>query len=208
MPDLSLGWDETLLRLAVAAGLAGLIGIEREIDEKAAGLRTHMLVALGSALFTLVSAYGFAGILSHSGSQVLVRLDPSRIAAQIVTGIGFIGAGVIFRQGFTVRGLTTAASLWVVAAIGMAAGAGYWAGAVLATAVGLVSLRGLEWVKERALPRRALDVIVVELKAGGTSGEVLDALERSASVVAVRRDGRRVEAELRIERTRRTRLLD
>src|SRR5207237_7401256 len=114
---------------------------ERELDEKAAGLRTHMLVASGSALFTLVSAYGFGGLVQHGAG--IVRYDPSRIAAQIVTGIGFLGAGVIFRQGFTIRGLTTAASLWMVAAIGMASGAGYWAGAVLATVVGVVSLRPL-----------------------------------------------------------------
>src|SRR5436305_15328299 len=98
----SLGWDDTLLRLAAAALLGGAIGLERELDEKAAGLRTHMLVAAGSALFTLVSAYGFGSLLGNGGT---VRLDPSRIAAQIVTGIGFLGAGVIFRQGFTIRGL-------------------------------------------------------------------------------------------------------
>src|ERR671930_1064585 len=142
----NVGWADTLLRLAVAAALGGAIGLERELDEKAAGLRTHMLVAVGAALFTLVSAYGFHDFLTGGGS--VVRADPARIAAQIVTGIGFIGAGVIFRQGFTVRGLTTAASLWLVAAIGMAAGAGFWEGAVIAAAVALVSLRPLEMAKE------------------------------------------------------------
>src|SRR5205085_6426075 len=102
--------------------------------------------------FTVVSAYGFGGLVQHGAG--IVRFDPSRIAAQIVTGIGFLGAGVIFRQGFTVRGLTTAASLWLVAAIGMAAGAGYWAGAVLATVVGVISLRPLEAVEHRLLPQR------------------------------------------------------
>ena len=116
----ALGWDGALLRLVVAALLGGAIGLERELDEKAAGLRTHILVAAGSALFTIVSAYGFHDFLANGGN--VVRLDPTRIAAQIVTGIGFLGAGVIFRQGFTVRRLTTAASLWIVAAIGMAAG--------------------------------------------------------------------------------------
>ena len=95
-----------------------MIGLEREFDEKAAGLRTHMLVALGSALFTLISAYGFSSFFGHGR---VVTFDPSRIAAQIVTGIGFLGAGVILRSGFTVRGLTTAASLWLVAAIGSSA---------------------------------------------------------------------------------------
>ncbi|HZQ65256.1 MAG TPA: MgtC/SapB family protein [Gaiellaceae bacterium] len=205
----ALGWDETLLRLAIAAALGGAIGLERELDEKAAGLRTHMLVAAGSALFTLVSAYGFSGILGgESGSNVLVRLDPSRIAAQIVTGIGFLGAGVIFRQGFTIRGLTTAASLWLVAAIGMAAGAGYWAGAVLATVVGVLSLRPLEWLKERMLPQRAANRLVVELAEDARSGEVLDALERVGDLLALRRDGKRLEVEMRIDRAQRTPALD
>jgi putative Mg2+ transporter-C (MgtC) family protein len=206
--DFSLGWDDTLLRLALAALLGAAIGLERELDEKAAGLRTHMLVASGSALFTLVSAYGFSGILSHSGANVLVRLDPSRIAAQIVTGIGFLGAGVIFRQGFTIRGLTTAASLWLVAAIGMAAGAGYWAGAVLATVVGVVSLRPLEWVKNRMLPQRAATVMLVELVDDASSGPVLEAVERSGDLLALRRDGARLEVELRIDRDRRSQALD
>jgi putative Mg2+ transporter-C (MgtC) family protein len=196
----SLGWDDTLLRVAVAGALGGAIGLERELDEKAAGLRTHMLVSIGSALFTLVGAYGFAGFSSGS-------VDPSRIAAQIVTGIGFLGAGVIFRQGFTVRGLTTAASLWLVAAVGMAAGAGFWKGAVIAAGVGLIALRPLEWVKERAIPYRA-GRMMVELAEGGTSGEVLDALERAGDLLALRREGKRLEVELRIDRDRRTQALD
>jgi putative Mg2+ transporter-C (MgtC) family protein len=202
----SLGWDDTLLRLAVAALLGGAIGLERELDEKAAGLRTHMLVAGGAALFTLVSAYGWSGLLHH-GSGV-VRLDPSRIAAQIVTGIGFLGAGVIFRQGFTIRGLTTAASLWLVAAIGMAAGAGYWAGAVLATVVGVVSLRPLEWLKERLIPQRAAQRMVVELEEDASSGPVLEAVERSGDLLALRREGQRLEIELRIDWNRRAHALD
>ena len=100
--------------------LGAAIGAEREFRERQAGLRTHLVVSVGAALFTLVSAYGFA----EFGRKV----DPTRIAAQIVTGIGFLGAGAIIRQGLSVRGLTTAATLWLVAAIGMAAGAGYWAG--------------------------------------------------------------------------------
>src|SRR5712691_2053391 len=153
--DPTLGWGDTLLRVAVAAALGGAVGLERELDEKAAGLRTHMLVSVGAALFTLVGAYGFGEFPRGS-------IDPSRIAAQIVTGVGFLGAGVIFRQGFTVRGLTTAASLWLVAAIGMAAGAGYWQGAVIATGVAVVSLRPLERVKERIVPQRAGRRLLVE----------------------------------------------
>jgi putative Mg2+ transporter-C (MgtC) family protein len=197
----SLGWDDALLRVAVAAALAGAIGLERELDEKAAGLRTHMLVSIGSALFTLVGAYGFSEFPGNS-------VDPSRIAAQIVTGVGFLGAGVIFRQGFTIRGLTTAASLWLVAAIGMAAGAGFWKGAVIATVAGVVSLRPLEWLKARAFPQRAASRLVVDLAEGATSGEVLDVLERVGDLLALRRDGQRLEVELRLDTVQRTRALD
>src|SRR5216110_144289 len=134
----SLSWPEILGRVALAAALGAVLGFERELREREAGLRTHMLVALGSALFTIVSAYGFREFLT-SGDQV-VRADPTRIAAQIVTGIGFLGAGAIIRQGVSIRGLTTAATLWVAAAIGMAAGAGYYSGAVIGTVVTLIAL--------------------------------------------------------------------
>ena len=201
----SVGWDDTLVRLAMAAALGGAIGLERELDEKAAGLRTHMLVSLGAALFTMVGAYGFHDFLA-SGDAV-VRADPGRVAAQIVTGIGFLGAGVIFRQGFTIRGLTTAASLWVVAAVGMAAGAGFWEGAVIATVVGIVSLRPLEWLKERGLRQRAPARLFVELAQDGAAGPVLDVVERFGDLLALRRDGNRVELELRMDVERRTQAL-
>jgi putative Mg2+ transporter-C (MgtC) family protein len=125
-----------------------------------------------------------------------------------VTGVGFLGAGVIFRQGFTIRGLTTAASLWLVAAVGMAAGAGYWKGAVIAAGAGLIGLRPLEWLKARMIPYRAASRMMVELAEGSTSGEVLDALERVGDLLALRRDGRRLEVELRLDRDRRTPALD
>ena len=134
----SLTWSEELWRVVVAAGLGGAVGLERELREREAGFRTHLLVSVGSCLFTLVSAYGFNEFLVGGGN--VVRTDPTRIAAQIVTGIGFLGAGAIIRQGFSVRGLTTAATLWVVAAIGMASGAGYFSAAVITTALVLFSL--------------------------------------------------------------------
>jgi putative Mg2+ transporter-C (MgtC) family protein len=202
----SLDWLDAFFRLAVAAALGGVIGLERELDEKAAGLRTHMLVSLGSALFTMVGAYGFHDFLVGGGA--IVRADPSRIAAQIVTGIGFLGAGVIFRQGFTVRGLTTAASLWVVAAVGMAAGAGFWKGALIGTVVGIVSLRPLEWLKEKAIPQRAAARLSVELAEGGSAGRVLEALERAGDLLALSRDGRRLEIEVRMDFQQRTRALE
>jgi putative Mg2+ transporter-C (MgtC) family protein len=117
-----------------------VVGAEREMREQAAGLRTHILVAVGSCLFTLVGIYGFE---AFSGAKA-ANPDPSRVAAQIVTGIGFLGAGAILREGANVRGLTTAASLWIVAAVGMAVGAGmYWATgvAVVITIVALWLLR-------------------------------------------------------------------
>jgi putative Mg2+ transporter-C (MgtC) family protein len=199
--DPHLTWLEALVRIAVAAGLGGLIGLERELDEKAAGLRTHMLVAVGSALFTMVGAYGFT---DFPASQV----DPTRIAAQVVTGIGFLGAGIIFRQGFTIRGLTTAASLWLVAAIGMAAAAGFWKGAVIAMIVALVSLRPLEWMKEATLPERVAANLVVVLREEASSGHVIDALEHSGDVHALRREGQRLDIEVRIDHTRRGQALD
>ncbi|HZO61508.1 MAG TPA: MgtC/SapB family protein [Gaiellaceae bacterium] len=202
----SVGWDDTLVRLTVAAALGGVIGLERELDEKAAGLRTHMLVSGGAALFTMVGAYGFHDFLA-SGDAV-VRADPGRVAAQIVTGIGFLGAGVIFRQGFTVRGLTTAASLWLVAAIGMAAGAGFWEGAVIATAGGFVSLRPLEWLKERAIPQRAATLLHVELVEDASAGVVLETVEQHGDLLALRRDGTRVDIELRLDRNQMTATLD
>ncbi|HJU35977.1 MAG TPA: MgtC/SapB family protein [Gaiellaceae bacterium] len=172
-----IGWPEVLLRLFVAAALGGAIGLERELRERQAGLRTHLVVSVGSALFTLVSAYGFA---SFDG-----KVDPTRIAAQIVSGIGFLGAGAIIRQGLSVRGLTTAASLWLVAAIGMAAGAGYWDGALIATLGALLTLGPLRVVAFRILSRYrpVHDRLLVELPAGGSPGPVIDAIERAGGRV-------------------------
>jgi putative Mg2+ transporter-C (MgtC) family protein len=173
-----LGWDEALLRLALAAALGGVIGIERELREREAGFRTHMLVALGSALFTIVSAYGFHAFLS-SGANV-IRADPTRIAAQIVTGIGFLGAGAIIRQGSSVRGLTTAATLWVVAAIGLAVGAGYYSGALITTGLVVLALWPLRVVAYRFVRRFRPEEgrLLVELGAGESPGAVIDEVER------------------------------
>jgi putative Mg2+ transporter-C (MgtC) family protein len=136
---------ELVLRLVGAALLGGVIGLEREVRDQPAGFRTHMLVALGSCLFTLISAYGFGAFGEGPGTPY----DPTRIAAQIVTGIGFLGAGAIIRSGMSVRGLTTAASLWVVAAIGMAVGAGAYILSTAATAVALLTLFVLRPLRAR-----------------------------------------------------------
>jgi putative Mg2+ transporter-C (MgtC) family protein len=129
-------------RILLAAILGAVIGVEREIHDHPAGIRTHLLVALGSGLFTVLSIAGFS---SADGSGT----DPSRVAAQIVTGIGFLGAGAILKYGPTVRGLTTAASLWAAAGIGMAAGAGRPVLGLAATIIVLVSLWPLRLLSER-----------------------------------------------------------
>lgn len=171
MPDLA--WWEIVIRVAVAAGLGGAIGIERELRDREAGFRTHLLVSVGAALFTLVSAYAWRDFTFGHG----VTFDPTRIAAQIVTGIGFLGAGAIIRQGVSVRGLTTAATLWVVAAIGMASGAGYYTAAAITTVVVLVSLWPLRLVAHRVLDRPQRRALVIDLRAPRTAAPVLGALE-------------------------------
>jgi putative Mg2+ transporter-C (MgtC) family protein len=196
----SLSWEEELLRVAVAAALGGAVGLERELREREAGFRTHMLVAVGSALFTLVSAYGFRDFLVHGGS--VVRADPTRIAAQIVTGIGFLGAGAIIRQGLSIRGLTTAATLWVVAAIGLAAGAGYYSAAVITTLVALFSLgplRGAAHVFTSRL-RPETSSLLAQLPAGASPGGLVTEIERLG--------GRLQALEISHEADRRTVLLD
>ena len=170
-----LGLAEILARLALAAGLGGAIGIERELRDRYAGLRTHLLVSLGSALFTLVSAYAWTGFKFGSG----VSYDPTRIAAQVVTGIGFLGAGAIMRQGISVHGLTTAATLWMAAAIGMTAATGYYSAAVLATVLSLVVLWPLRIFERRYIDRvRASSAhIIVDLELGSDAASVLHYLE-------------------------------
>jgi putative Mg2+ transporter-C (MgtC) family protein len=180
VPDLAT-W-EILVRLAAAAALGGVIGIERELREREAGFRTHMLVSVGAALFTIVSAYAWTDFTFSQASGV--TFDPTRIAAQIVTGIGFIGAGAIIRQGLSVRGLTTAATLWMVAAIGMACGAGFYWAAVIATAIALVGLGPLRFVSRRLLDRQHPRQLEVGLQAGASAAPVLAALEQLGADVA------------------------
>jgi putative Mg2+ transporter-C (MgtC) family protein len=124
------------IRLFLALFLGGLIGVEREMNSHAAGLRTHILVCVGSALIMLLSIYGFSEFVNEPN----VRIDPSRLAAQVISGIGFLGAGTILFNGRSITGLTTAASLWVVAGIGLAIGAGFYYAAVLSCVMVLVSL--------------------------------------------------------------------
>lgn len=161
-------WD-FVWRLVLAALFGTVIGLDREYREKEAGFRTHFLVSLGSALMMIVSQYGFSEILTHDG----VSLDPSRIAAQVVSGIGFIGAGTIIFNHQIVRGLTTAASLWATAGIGLTAGAGMSWLALAATILTLVALEGLSLVFRSLGSRR----MVVVFSASDRTG-VADTLDR------------------------------
>jgi putative Mg2+ transporter-C (MgtC) family protein len=136
---------DIIQRLVLASVLGAIVGVERERLERAAGLRTHALVGVGAALFMIVSAFGFGDVLSTPQ----VGLDPSRIAAQVVSGIGFLGAGTIIFQREIVRGLTTAASIWAVAAVGLAVGGGLYLAAVVATVLVLLILAGLKPIENR-----------------------------------------------------------
>ncbi|MFM0250678.1 MgtC/SapB family protein [Paraburkholderia sediminicola] len=140
-----IGNIELLSRLVLAALLGSVIGFERERLNWAAGLRTHMLVCVGSSLIMLVSAFGFADALGEKN----VVLDPSRVAAQVVSGIGFLGAGAILMRGEIVRGLTTAASLWSVAGVGLAVGGGMYIAAIGATGIMLIILAGVKPLERR-----------------------------------------------------------
>src|SRR5215831_9126805 len=147
-------------RLCLAGLLGGLVGLEREIHSQPAGLRTHMIVSLGSCLVMLVSLQ--MGTLSPG------RSDPARIAAQVVAGVGFLGAGAIIRSGLSVRGLTTAACLWTVAAIGLAVGCGYWRAAVVTTVLTLIATVVFQKVERTFSKGKAVRRFIVHAKDSAT----------------------------------------
>jgi putative Mg2+ transporter-C (MgtC) family protein len=168
------------LRLGAAAVGGAVIGIERQSRSHAAGMRTHALVALGAALFTIAGAYGFAGI--PRGPNV----DPARVAAQIASGIGFIGAGAIIRDGGAVRGLTTAATLWIVASIGMASGAGLYAVVLIASVIAfaiLVGMRRMSGFIDRRSTAPMITLVVVYDRGHGTLGPLVRAIESSSATM-------------------------
>ncbi len=170
---------ELLLRLGVAAAAGLALGVERELRSHPAGVRTHALVAVGAALFTVAGAYGFADLPRGA------NIDPARIAAQVASGIGFLGAGAILRQGLGVRGLTTAATLWLAAALGVASGAGGYAAVVIGTVVVLLVLVALRMAKPLFV-RFGVPVTLIELeyeRGHGTLGPLLRALNGSHSRV-------------------------
>lgn len=168
---MTIDLTESIVRLLAAAGLSGIIGFEREVAQKAAGMRTHMLVGLGAGLFTLVGEIAFPGS------------DPARVAAQVVAGVGFLGAGAIFRHGLTVRGLTTAAGLWTAAAVGMAAGVGRYAIALAATAVAVAVLYLVGVVQWLLRGRRELATAVLAVRLDDPS-RVLEVRDAARHLVA------------------------
>jgi putative Mg2+ transporter-C (MgtC) family protein len=189
MIDVALQLD-LALRLVVAAALGGAIGAEREIHNHPAGIRTHMLVALGSGLFTVLSIFGFG--LEGNGNGALV--DPTRIAAQIVSGIGFLGAGAILKDGVVIRGLTTAASLWATAAVGMAAGAGEYVLALVSAVIILVSLWPINALAERlhgsSQPEVQLRLSLTRVDALGEISAALAAHKIDIGAIQTQRAGR------------------
>jgi len=165
---------EIIIRLVLAVLLGGVVGFERESHRRPAGFRTHILVCVGSALVMMVSAYGFTDFQGY-------LVDPSRIAAQVVTGVGFLGAGTILRHGSTITGLTTAASIWIVSGIGLAIGIGFYLGAVVATLMALVSLvmlRSIEGPLTRAKQLKRLLIRGIDRpKLVGSIGALLGDLD-------------------------------
>ncbi|MBW3594750.1 MAG: MgtC/SapB family protein [Actinobacteria bacterium] len=187
-PVLSFG--ELMLRIGLAGLLGGLVGLEREFSDQPAGLRTHALVSFGAALFTMAGAYGVSEFFTGDD---IIQFDPTRIAAQVVTGIGFIGAGAILRQGITVKGLTTAASLWVTASIGLAVGLGYLEGGVAVTAAALLVLYVLKQIERLLFPRLKRGYIRMRIEL--TSQMRLSDLTEVVEAHSARIDGMKINTD-------------
>lgn len=194
-----------ILRLLVACALGGAIGYERDRHRRSAGLRTHLIVALGAATFMVISTQ-FAHLQGY-GQDELVEFDPSRIASQVVAGAGFLVGGAILRSGPTVRGLTTAAALWLVTAIGMAAGAGMFVEAAAVTALGLIALWVMRPIENKGRMRVHGKISLVS--TGTPSLEELKQAIEAAGAIVLRHDYRvfqgddpRVEATFAIRHER------
>lgn len=158
---------EIVIRLVAASVLGGLIGLEREVNNRPAGLRTHVLVSAGAALVMLISMYGFNGLGENGNGG-----EPARLAAQVVSGIGFLGAGTILRQGNSIHGLTTAASLWVSGCIGLAIGNGYYLGGLVTSAIVLFSLMTLGILEKKAFRKKYRTLHVITEERPGLIGEI------------------------------------
>jgi putative Mg2+ transporter-C (MgtC) family protein len=174
-PALSNG--ELVVRLLAALFLGGVIGLEREVSHQPAGLRTHIAVALGAALFGIISIHGFDAYAMDRNSNNY-QIDVTRVASQVVVGIGFLGGGTILKHGASIRGLTTAASLWVVAAVGLAAGVGSLLAATITTGALVLSLVGLRAPRERIRFRlaRGRGTAVIEVRPEGDLARVVQTI--------------------------------
>lgn len=163
-----ISFPTIMLRLVVALALGAIVGFERERKEHGAGMRTIALVTLGSALFTIISAYGFMSLLGIAH----ITLDPTRIASYIVAGIGFLGAGTIFlsRESDKVKGLTTAATIWLMAAVGMACGAGLLLEASAVTLIALFILFVFQYVEQLIVPRFSSSQHHIHIEAQSVTG--------------------------------------
>ena len=182
--------SEMILRLVVAALLGSVVGLERERKEWTAGLREHMLVSVGAALFMLVSMYGFSDV----SGQSQVHIDPSRVAAQVVSGIGFLGAGTILVRGDFIKGMTTASGLWATAAVGLATGGGLYLAAVVTTVLMVAILAGIKPLSHRFFPERKACEIALHVAPGTIDITALEAVVQAANaelsqIVVRRSDG-------------------
>ena len=166
-----------VVRLVVAAILGGIVGIERGSGDRPAGFRTHILVCVGSALFMLVSMYGFDDVAPTTAvheTDLGARRDSARIAAQVVSGIGFLGAGTILHEGLTIRGLTTAASLWMVSAIGLAVGSGMFFLSAMATVITMITLVTFHTWEKRFAANSRSDRRFVRVTTSNRNGAITD----------------------------------
>ncbi len=171
---------EMLLRITVAALLGGVIGAERDIHRRQAGLRTHLIVSMASGTFMVVSAHFV--YFQHYVAGQLVEVDTSRIAASVVAGVGFLGGGSILRTGATVQGLTTAAGLWLVAAIGLCAGSGMYVESVYVTAIGLFALTILRVLEDKNVVRRRV-VLTLDATPGERATKPFEAVTEGLRVL-------------------------
>jgi len=202
----AVGWADVVIRFAVAVALAGAIGVEREISGQPAGLRTHITLGLGAAMFGLISVHGFDAYVAGRNTNNY-QIDVSRVASQVVVGVGFLGAGAILKEGASIRGLTTAASLWATAAVGLACGLGNFFAATaggVALLLSLIFLRAPRgWVRRKLA--RSLQTVIIHIKHGANPSEVVSALHEidgcDVRSLSIRREdeGITIEADLKAD---------
>lgn len=194
------GWV-MILRVLLAVVLGGALGIEREIDAQPAGFRTHIVLCLGAALFGLISVHAFAPFESVRADSN-VQIDVTRVASQVVVGVGFLGGGAILKYGASIRGLTTAASMWVTAAVGLAVGLGYYWAAVAITIATLISLVVFRWLREwiRRNFARHSETVTFRLAPDADPGDLVSALHDLAGVsvrnLQIDRSGDQIEVNV------------